>query len=105
MQNILERIVEIDRQAQEKKQAALQNKAQTLAQVEPRVTAVREQYRQRAKEKLEQIKAQRSGAAKAALEQIEREKAEQLAALQRLYDQENARWTDEICHRILEEDR
>lgn len=101
MQDLLKKIIEMDEQARTIEQKVKAEKLASEAEVEELREKIYNDYINRAKDRIEKNISVDKAHAKEKLAEFEKQTDELKAEMDRLYEAEKDRWTDEIVNRVL----
>lgn len=103
MENVINQILQIDKNACERLEQAKQEKSKILSEAKLEEIRIREADIKRADDRVEKIDEYEKSIADEKIAYIEAEKLKQMAALQGIYDENHLQWEREIFARIVGE--
>lgn len=101
MQDIIKKIIEIDRNAQKMTEEALALKSEAESAIEKDKSALREQYIARAKKRIEITARTEESFLEEALDDINKKYSSAAAQLKSKYDNNHSQWAEEIYKRVI----
>lgn len=101
MQEVINKIIEIDHKAQKMTDEALSMKAQSQASIEKDIQGLHEKYMQRANRRIKVTTDTEQKFLDEALDEIKAKFDSKKAALQENYDSNHVRWAGEIYNRVI----
>lgn len=101
MQDIIKKIIEVDRMAQKMTDDALALKGEAEKSIENDKKALREKYIQRARKRIEVTAATEEKFLEESLDEIKNKYSGIAANLQENYEQNHAKWAGEIYKRVI----
>ena len=101
MENIIKQIIDIDKTAQEKIDAAYKQKAEEEKHIAEDIDENRSKLDDRAHSRLEKLQSIENDYAQQKIDVIMRHKEEVLNQLQEQYDQNHLMWEDDLYGRVL----
>ena len=103
MENVINKILQIDKEACQRVEQAKQEKIQILSEAKIEETRIKEEHIKRADDRIDKVDEHEKSLADEKITKIEAEKQQKLAALQTLYDQNHTIWEQDIYRRIVGE--
>ncbi|MCX7658790.1 MAG: hypothetical protein N2Z57_08950 [Oscillospiraceae bacterium] len=103
MDNIINKIIEIDDEACRRVEDAEEKKKQIISQAKIEAAGIKEEHKKRADEKLIKVEECEKSVADEKIAKIENEKQEKIKALQKIFDDNHLAWEQEIFKRIVGE--
>lgn len=100
--SILERLVELDRRACAMVEAAQETLEDTLANTDRDMERFREEYTEKAVQRIGVVRDEEGKASQAELEDIARRYQSLMEGLERTYQERHAQWEEEIFRRCIE---
>lgn len=100
--NVLERLVELDRRACAMVEEAQEELEHTLANTERDMERFREEYTRKATQRIGIIRDEEGRASQAELEDISRRYQSLMEGLEKTYRERHVQWEDEIFQRCIE---
>lgn len=101
MQEVINKIIEIDHKAQKMTEDALSMKAQSKASIEKEIEDLHRKYIQRANRRIKVTTDTEQKFLDEALDEIKAKFDSKKAALQEKYDSNHVRWAGEIYKRVI----
>lgn len=101
MENLVDKIIEIDKVAEEKMKVAEQDNVALMQQIEQRKQEIIDEINKNAKEKLNDFESAQQATAQEEMSKLEQEKEQAIEKLQKIYQDQHDHWTDQLVERIL----
>lgn len=101
MENIINKIIEIDENARRRLEEACQKKSEILCDAEKQEVAIRNDVLQRVKGRVEKIEEFEKTNADEKLEELNKKKEEAISYLNTIYNDNHEQWEKEIYNNIL----
>jgi hypothetical protein len=101
MQDIIQKIIEVDKAAQKMTDEALALKAETEASIESDKKALRERYIERARRRIAITNETEDKFLAEALDDISKKYADISTKLESVYSSEHVRWVDELYDKVI----
>lgn len=101
MENLVNKIIEIDRTAEEKLKQAHQDKEQAIKRVDQRKQEIMNEVSERGDKKLAAFEQSEKLSADEQIQAIRKRLFSDCNRLQKQFDQDNAKWTDQLVNRVL----
>ena len=101
MENVINRILEIDKDACEKLESAEKQKKQIISDAKSEEVKIRQEYLKNADIKITQVDEQEKQIADQKISKIEEEREKDLSRLQSIYEENHISWEQDIFQRIV----
>ena len=103
VENIINRILEIDKQACERIESAEKQKKQIFSDAKVEEAQIRDEHLKKANIKIDEYDQQQKLIADEKIAKIEEEKLKKISDLQSIYDNNHSSWEQDIFQRIVGE--
>lgn len=101
MENIISRIIELNRQADHKIQEAKVQREEIISEANAEADKIRQNSRERLKEHISKVEIVERKAADKEIAEYQKNKEEKIKAYQELYDNNHEKWESEIFSEIV----
>ena len=103
MENLVDKIIEIDKIAEEKMKVAEKENAAFMRQIDQRKQEIINEIDKSAEAKLKSFEKAEKSSADEEIAKLEQEKQQAIQKLQAIYQDHHEQWTDELVNRILKQ--
>ena len=101
MENLINRILEIDEDAKKKLDNAYKKKSDILCAAEKQEDQIKEDVLKRVNGRVEKVEEFEQSNADEKLAELAKKTAEEISALDNTYNENHDKWEDEICRNII----
>jgi len=101
VENLMNSLLKIDKQAREAVRSALEQKEAALQDAQQQKEKVREEYKKRAMDEIEATKAEKAVANRQRLQQLTDEYQEKKKKLMTVFEQNREKWEEQIINNCL----
>lgn len=101
MENLINRILEIDENAKKKLEDAYKQKSQIICEAEKQEEKIKEDVFKRVNGRVEKVEEFEKSNADEKLAELEKKTAEEIAALDKAFDENHEKWENDIYRNII----